>query len=183
MAAFDGRENVRRARTLERRGVTTTGEVLSAHFDPNGGDPNGWTSVHVRFTDLTGRRHIATVGHHDVATEHVGDPFVIAYDPRNPSVADNPADPHYFADPGGLIIVLVFATLGVGVAGLFFYFERRPRKSPSPPGWYDDPHQTATWRFWDSQAWSELTSMMRNRNLPISDGPDHLDGVSVVAIA
>jgi len=43
------------ARALQQRGVTTSATVLRSSYDPDGGDPNGWTTDTVQFRDTQGR--------------------------------------------------------------------------------------------------------------------------------
>jgi len=74
-------------RALQQRGVTTSATVLRSSYDPDGGDPNGWTTDTVQFRDTQGRNNQADVGHHDNHVEQGTRILPIIYDPHHPTVA------------------------------------------------------------------------------------------------
>jgi len=75
-------------RALQQRGVTTSATVLRSSYDPDGGDPNGWTTDTVQFRDTQGRNNQADVGHHgDNHVEQGTRTPPIIYDPHHPTVA------------------------------------------------------------------------------------------------
>jgi hypothetical protein len=148
------RTDARHGETLRTRGTTATAQVLSADYDANGGDPNGWTSIRARFTDVSGRAYVVTIGHHDKGTERPGDAIAIIYDSAHPTLAEMATDPQYVqTDNGFLVIGVGTATTGAVMAALFLYLMLQRRSRP-PAGWYSDPHRIMVWRFWDGQAWT-----------------------------
>lgn len=75
-----------RYRPLYSRGITTTATVLSYHYDPEGGDPGGWTTDRITFMTRQGESITATVGHHDPGTERTTHAIGVTYDPVHPDV-------------------------------------------------------------------------------------------------
>jgi hypothetical protein len=53
-----------------------------------------------------------------------------------------------------LLIVAVVIGIGIGI-GRQLVTGRRPGHHP-PPGWYSDPWQLHTWRWWNG-AWTDFT--------------------------
>lgn len=77
-----------RSHALSTRGVAVTAHVIDSHYDPGGGDPNGWTNDHVSFTDRSAQLIHVTVGHHnDNHVEQATGSMTIVYDPRQPTDA------------------------------------------------------------------------------------------------
>jgi hypothetical protein len=77
-----------RGSALSTRGITTTARLVDSHYDPGGGDPAGWTTDHVSFTDRDGQVIRATVGHHDDdLVEKAAGSMTIVYDPLHPTDA------------------------------------------------------------------------------------------------
>lgn len=68
--------------------MTTSAAVAHSSYDAGGGDPGGWTTDAVTFTDPGGQEFAVTVGHHnDDAVERATGHLAIIYDPRHPSTA------------------------------------------------------------------------------------------------
>jgi hypothetical protein len=101
----------RQHRVLDQRGVTTTATVLSYAYDPDGGDPGGWTTDRVGFTTASGAMVTATVGHHDPGPERVSRVLEVTYDPQHPTVARAARYSDDAGDPVNAVIGAVFATL------------------------------------------------------------------------
>ena len=149
------RTDARDTAALRTHGVSTLAQVLSVHYDANGGDPNGWTSIRARFTDATGRSYIVNIGHHDQATERPGDSITVIYDSARPSLAEMAADPQYVRSADGVLVIgLGTAVTGAVVTIVFLFLAARRRRLRPPAGWYADPHRLTAWRFWDGQAWT-----------------------------
>lgn len=104
-------------RALDSRGLTTTATVLTSSYDPDGGDPNGWTTDQMRFTTAAGTVVTATLGHHGRGGETAGNRQRVTYDPRDPSVARLSA---YVDDDDDPTYALVGAALAVGVTAAAF---------------------------------------------------------------
>lgn len=132
MGVLQDRTETRRTEALQARGVMTAAEVLTAHFDANGGDPGGWTSVRARFTDAAGRgrSHVVTVGHHYEPTEHSGEPIAIIYDSSQPGLADLVAERRYVrTDAESAVISFGMTIVGAVFAGVFAVLARRRRRT------------------------------------------------------
>jgi hypothetical protein len=72
---------------LRARGIATTATVINSHYDPGGGDPNGWTTDTIELTTAGDRLVHATVGHHgDDNQEKRTHTIKIVYDPQNLTV-------------------------------------------------------------------------------------------------
>lgn len=121
----------RRHAALDSRGVTTTALVLSYHYDPDGGDPDGWTSDRVSFTTDTGRKVVTTVGHHSPGPEQSTHLLSVTYDPQRPAVARPASFTDYDDDPatGALGGVL---GLGLAAAAILIAKPAFIRRRPTP---------------------------------------------------
>jgi len=75
-----------RYKPLTKSGVTTTASLRSYSYDPDGGDPGGWTTDQVSFVTRSGKRETATVGHHNPGTEQTTGTLPITYAPQHPEV-------------------------------------------------------------------------------------------------
>jgi hypothetical protein len=75
-----------RYRFVYSRGVTTTAAVLSYKYDPDRGDPDGWTTDRVAFTTHAGASVTAVVGHHSPREEKLTRRMRVTYDPLHPDV-------------------------------------------------------------------------------------------------
>lgn len=71
---------------LDVRGVSTKAKVLSYSYDPDGGDPDGWTTDKVAFVTDRGTTVVATVGHHAPGTEQATRSVQVTYDPQQPTL-------------------------------------------------------------------------------------------------
>lgn len=70
---------------LQQRGAAMTANLLSSSYDPDGGDPDGWTTDTVQFRDQRGNVERAVVGHHgDDHTEQTSRTIPIVYEPAHP---------------------------------------------------------------------------------------------------
>jgi hypothetical protein len=49
---------------LDQRGLTMTATLLGYFYNPEGGDPDGWTTDKVRFVTEAARVVVAIIGHH-----------------------------------------------------------------------------------------------------------------------
>ena len=108
---------------LARHSVAVVGTVLKVSYDPDGGDPGGWTSELVSY-DLPGLgSHRIELGHHYPPTVKVGSPISLVADSRRPSVADLPnfdlgelradvSDSKVFVEMTGALTVGTAAGLG-----------------------------------------------------------------------
>ncbi len=73
---------------MEQRGVTTDAKVESYNYNPDGGDPGGWTTEDVAFVTREGVAVSATIGHHDPGTESTTRSIRVRYDPLHPDVVE-----------------------------------------------------------------------------------------------
>ncbi len=116
-------------RALDSRGLTTMAEVGSATYDPDGGDPDGWTIDHVRFTTQSGEIVSAVIGHHGPPTAELQTHrLAVVYDPVRPAVVE-PAGkyPGDAGSEGRLIQVVLGTLLAVGaIAGMVILTPRVP---------------------------------------------------------
>lgn len=103
---------------LDKRGVTTTATVLSYSYDPDGGDPGGWTTDHVRFTTSSGAAVVATVGHHHTGPERASRVLDVTYDPRHTALVRAARYLDDADDPTNGVIGAVLATLVTAAAAL-----------------------------------------------------------------
>jgi len=79
------------------RGVRAQALVLSSHYDPNGGDPGGWTSEVVLIPTPEGRVR-AVVGHHYPEAASTPNTVEVIYDPENPTNAQTVEDYEQYGD-------------------------------------------------------------------------------------
>jgi len=86
VSAVQDHAKSRRYAPLDYRGIITDAKVLSYNYDPDGGDPGGWTRDHVSFMTRDGQTISATVGHHDPGTENTTGTIRVIYDPLHPRV-------------------------------------------------------------------------------------------------
>ena len=117
---------------LDKRGVTTTATVLSYAYDSDGGDPDGWTIDHVRFTTAAGSTVVTTVGHHAPGPERISRELAVTYDPQHPTLA---RAAHYLDDaddPANAVIGAVLSLLLTAAAG--YLTTRVVTVSQLPPG-------------------------------------------------
>jgi hypothetical protein len=108
----------RRHSAIDKRGLTTTATVLNYSYDPDGGDPDGWTIDRVRFVTAGGTTVVTTIGHHSAGPEITSRRMAVSYDPQHPAVAraahyDDQAD-----DPWNAVIGAVMSLL-ISAAGIF----------------------------------------------------------------
>lgn len=101
---------------LDKRGVTTTATLLSYSYDPDGGDPGGWTTDHVSFTTAVGATIVATVGHHDPGPERASRVIDVTYDPRHPTLVRAARYMDDADDPANAVVGAVLATAGTAAA-------------------------------------------------------------------
>ncbi len=106
-----------RQSVLSERGVTTSAVVLHSSYDSGAGDPGGWTTDAVTFTDRSGHTVAVTVGHHyDDAPEQATARLAVIYDPTHPTTAMSVID--YQDDPsaGGVFFGIALLALVVSTA-------------------------------------------------------------------
>jgi hypothetical protein len=122
-----------RQSVLTARGVTTLAAVVHSSYDSEGGDPGGWTTDQVTFTDGSGQTIAVTVGHHDDDTsERANGHLAVIYDPVHPttamSVLDHQGD--WFAGEVlvGLGLLAAFGSTAIGflISALRFTVKWRP---------------------------------------------------------
>jgi hypothetical protein len=111
-----GLRDAHREHHLRARGVVAEGRALSVHYDEGGGDPGGWTSINVEFTDGISTRRVVTVGHHFDARETKGDVVAVLYDPLHPTVATYAAIPFDDSTGGGSWFSVALAAAGAIIA-------------------------------------------------------------------
>lgn len=120
-------------RALQQRGVTTSATVLQSTYDPNGGDPDGWTTDTVQFGNASGRDNYAVVHHHgDNHVEQRTGTLGIIYDPSRPSIAMSTQE-YANSTPGAdlTVAVVITAILIIGAVALFLMaFEFSKGTSP-----------------------------------------------------
>ncbi len=112
---IDNAHAQRKHTVLDKRGVTTAAVVLTYSYDPDGGDPGGWTTDRIRFTTGNGTVVLSTVGHHDPGREDASGRLAVTYDRQHPTLVRASGYPEDVLDPA---IVAAFATL-ITVAALF----------------------------------------------------------------
>lgn len=105
-------------RAIDKRGLTTTAAVLSYSYDPDGGDPDGWTTDRVRFTTASGETVVTTVGHHSAGPERTSRTMAVSYDPQHPAVARASAYEDDAADPANVVVGVVLSLL-ISAAGIY----------------------------------------------------------------
>lgn len=121
-----------RYRPLYVRGVTTTATVRSYEYDPDGGDPGGWTTDRVQFTTRDGESISATVGHHDPGPERKTHHMRVRYDPLHPDVvlaADADVAPTDGSEWAGGIFLAVPSTLATVAVATWAWRGRYRRRS------------------------------------------------------
>lgn len=121
---------------LTARGVTIVAAVVHSSYDSGGGDPGGWTTDQVTFTDRSGQTIAATVGHHyDDASERATGHLAVIYDPAHPTTAMSVLDHQDDQSAGGVLVgigllsVFGFTAVGFLISALRF---TRVRGSISP---------------------------------------------------
>ena len=121
------------------RGVVAQAQVLSSHYDADGGDPNGWTRE-VVLIPTPHSKVLAVVGHH--GPEPGGRPATVAviYDPLRPTNAQTVQDFNEFGDysdgltdRGAVRLSIVLTSVAVGTVAIAALVLHRPRRTP--PGW------------------------------------------------
>ena len=147
-----------RTDALRTHGITTQAIVLSVSYDPDGGDPNGWTALGVRFRDAAGRQRLATMGHHGPPDEHVGRPIPVIYDSTDPALIDLVGDRQYMVASNDGLILGVGICVGGAVVAASCGVAALKRKRTPVPGWYLDPWCGTAWRFWDGRDWTGFVS-------------------------
>lgn len=123
---------------LDARGVTNTAAVLSYSYDPDGGDPDGWTTDDVRFITATGTTVTARIGHHSPGPEQTTRKLLVTYDPQHPTVVraagyDDDADEPLNAVVGAVVSLLVSvgaAVCAIGAVNVGRTYPRRRRLQP-----------------------------------------------------
>jgi hypothetical protein len=105
---------------LSSRGVITTATVTTSSYDSGGGDPGGWTTDHVAYTDSSGQALTATVGHHyDDSQERASGQLKIIYDPAHPHTAMSVQD--YESDSAaGYVVISIAAIVLFGLTAIGF---------------------------------------------------------------
>jgi hypothetical protein len=101
---------------LDKRGVTTAATLVSYSYDPDGGDPGGWTTDQVSFRTTAGAAIVATVGHHDPGPERASRVIDVTYDPRHPTVVRAARYVDDADDPGNAVAGAILATLVTAAA-------------------------------------------------------------------
>ena len=129
VAFIGGLTAVGRQDDLRRRGVVVAAQALTVHYDPDGGDPGGWTSIRAQFVDTRGYQRTVTVGHHDQATEAVGGTVDVLYDPMHPSIAAYAPTAFETTPFGDAVVGVVVAALGLTIAVGFILLSRRPQRT------------------------------------------------------
>lgn len=120
LAASDA-ARAKQVRALTTHGVTITARVLSSHYDPDGGDPGGWTRDVVEFNTATGTVQ-TTVGHHDTdQPERTSGQLVILYDPRQPAHAATASEPDPLSYGPDAVLELGFAILSLTVGSILVF--------------------------------------------------------------
>ena len=87
MGVIDDISRWRAHRGLDSRGVTVEARVDLYRYDPEGGDPDGWTSEMVTFSTPSGRSVQVKVGHHGPGVEGSTRSLRVTYDPKDLQVA------------------------------------------------------------------------------------------------
>ena len=82
--------NLRVHQNLARHPVRVTGTVKAVKYDPDGGDPGGWSTVTVRYFMAGHGSYTLTYGHHYAPTEVIGGTVPLVADTQHPQVADRP---------------------------------------------------------------------------------------------
>jgi len=137
LAALHGDDRkLRLHEDLARHPVAVVGTVLKVSYDPDGGDPGGWTSEVVTYDLPALGSHRLVIGHHFPPTVKVGSPISLLADSRPPSVADLPkfdlgemradvSDSKVFVGATAALTICTFAGLG------HWLRLRRKRKAPT----------------------------------------------------
>jgi hypothetical protein len=124
-----------RYRHVYSRGVTTTASVLSYKYDPDGGDPGGWTTDRVAFTSNDGESVTAIIGHYNPGPEKLTGRMHVTYDPVHPAVviaADADVSPTDGSELwGGLLIAIPTALGAIALAVWSFAGLRRTPEGAS----------------------------------------------------
>ena len=108
-------------RELQRYGIATSAHVLKSSYDPEGGDPNGWTTDTVEFRRSNGKTQQAVIGHHGEDIERISGVIKIVYDPDQPDVVMSAAQMKDASPNADLAVAIIFITLNI-LAALWLLF-------------------------------------------------------------
>lgn len=110
--ALKSASDANRQAALTNHGVTTLATVVDSSYDSGAGDPGGWTTDHVTFTDGSGQRVAVTVGHHyDHTSERATGHLAVIYDPTHPTTAMSVLDHQDDPSVDGILMAVAFVTL------------------------------------------------------------------------
>jgi hypothetical protein len=73
------------------------------------------------------------------------------------------AAPHDGTDAAGMAITSAYVTGFMAIvlfAGLVFMTIKLWNEPRQPSGWYPDPDDAMSWRYWDGKAWTSATASM-----------------------
>jgi hypothetical protein len=127
---------------LDQRGVLASATVVSHSYNPDGGDPDGWTTDWIRYVTATGTSIVAKIGHHDPGSETVSGTVQVMYDPQHPQWV-RPATSDGYEDGNGdtssdfdlLVVGFALAVGATALAATLFSraATRRPRDEAGRP--------------------------------------------------
>jgi hypothetical protein len=133
--ALKSASDANRHAALANHGVTTLARVGDSSYDSGAGDPGGWSTDDVTFTDGSGQAIAVTVGHHyDDSAERATGHLTVIYNPTHPTTAMSMLD--YQNDPSageiliGVVLAALFGATAIGflISALKFTLVRTTRR-------------------------------------------------------